>query len=75
MCETLLVVLYDASEEACAVITYIYVTSTDGCVICHLVIAKTRLVPLRLISIPRGGVDGMPTSNQTREDSMSGVRV
>ena len=54
MCEKLLIVFCDASEEACAAVAYTRTTSTDGDVVCNLVIAKTRLMPLKPISIPRG---------------------
>ncbi|XP_032228574.2 uncharacterized protein LOC116612041 [Nematostella vectensis] len=49
-----LVVFCDASEEACAAAAYVRATSTVGEVTCYLVIAKTRLMPLKPISIPRG---------------------
>ena len=42
------------SEEACAAAAYTRTISTDGDVVCHLVIAKTCLMPLKPISIPRG---------------------
>ena len=45
MCEKLLIVFCDASEEACAAAAYTRTTSTDGDVVCHLVIAKTRMMP------------------------------
>ncbi|CAB4013343.1 Hypothetical predicted protein [Paramuricea clavata] len=51
-----LVVFCDASEDACAAVAYMRAVLVDGEVICHLVMAKTRLVPLKTISIPRGGL-------------------
>ena len=45
MCEKLLIVFCDASEEACAAAAYTRTTSTDGDVVCHLVIAKTHIMP------------------------------
>ena len=50
----LLVVFCDASEDACAAAVYMRTKSTSGDIVCHLVIAKTRLMPLKAISIPRG---------------------
>ena len=49
-----LVVFCDASEDACAAVAYMRAVLVDGEVICHLVMAKTRLMPLKMISIPRG---------------------
>jgi hypothetical protein len=53
-----LVVFCDASEDACAAVAYMRAVLVDGEVICHLVMAKTRLMPLKMISIPRGELMG-----------------
>ena len=56
--EKKLVLFCDASEVACAAAAYIRATLTDGEVVCHLLMAKTRLMPLKTISIPRGELMG-----------------
>jgi hypothetical protein len=53
-----LVVFCDASEVACAAVAYMHAVLVDGDVICHLVMAKTHLMPLKTISIPRGELIG-----------------
>jgi hypothetical protein len=42
-----LVVFCDASEDACAAVAYMRAVLVDGEVICHLVMTKTRLMPLK----------------------------
>ena len=42
-----LVVFCDASEDACAAVAYMRAVLVDGEVICHLDMAKTRLMPLK----------------------------
>ena len=49
-----LVVFCDASEVAYAAAAFIRATSTEGDYVCHLVMSKTRLMPLKTVSIPRG---------------------
>ncbi|CAB4024185.1 Hypothetical predicted protein [Paramuricea clavata] len=53
-----LVVFCDASEDACAAVAYMRAVLVDCEVIYHLVMAKTRLMPLKTISIPRGELMG-----------------
>ena len=53
-----LVVFCDASEDAYAAVAYMRAVLMDGEVICHLIMAKTRLKPLKTISIPRGELMG-----------------
>ncbi len=53
-----LVVFCDASEDACTAVAYMRAVLVNGEVICHLVMAKTRLMPLKMISIPRGELMG-----------------
>ena len=49
-----LIVFCDASEDACAAVAYARAVSRDAVAVCHLVMAKTRLMPLKTLSIPRG---------------------
>ena len=51
-------VFCDPSKDACAAVAYMRAVLVDGEVVCHLVMAKTRLMPLRTISIPRGELMG-----------------
>ena len=53
-----LVVFCDASKDAYAAVAYMRVVLMDGEVICHFIMAKTRLMPLKTISIPRGELMG-----------------
>ena len=53
-----LVLFCDASEVACAAAAYMCAASTDGETVCHLLMAKTRPMPLKTISIPRGELVG-----------------
>ena len=43
----------DASEHAFAAVVYLRATYEDGSVSCRLVVAKTRVAPLKTVSIPR----------------------
>ncbi|XP_058817784.1 uncharacterized protein LOC131681093 [Topomyia yanbarensis] len=43
----------DASEEACSCVAYFRFTTTDGAVTCAMVMAKTKVAPLKPLSIPR----------------------
>ena len=56
--EKKLILFCDASEVACATAAYMRATSTDGETVCHLLMAKTCLMPLKTISIPRGELMG-----------------
>ena len=53
-----LVVFCDASEDAYAAVAFMRAALMDGEVICHLIMAKTRLMSLKTISIPRGELMG-----------------
>lgn len=46
---TELIVFSDASEDTCAAAAYL--RATDGETVCHLLMAKTRLMPSKTISI------------------------
>ena len=43
----------DASEVAYGVVSYLRVVTTDGCVSCTLVMAKSRLAPIKKLTVPR----------------------
>ena len=43
----------DASESACAAAVYLRATYEDGSTSCQLVVAKTRVTPIKTVSIPR----------------------
>ena len=43
----------DASEAACAAAVYIRATYADGSITCRLVVAKTRVAPIKTLTIPR----------------------
>ena len=43
----------DASEAACAAVVYIRATYEDGSISCRLVVAKTRVTPIKTVTIPR----------------------
>ena len=43
----------DASEAAYAAAVYLRATYSDGSISCRLVVAKTRVAPLKTVSIPR----------------------
>ena len=49
-----LIVFRDVSEVAYAAAAFIRAKSTDGDYVCHLIMSKTRLMPLKAVSIPRG---------------------
>ena len=53
-----LVVFCDASEDAYAAVAYMCAVLMDGEIVCHLIMAKTRLMPFKTISIPRGELMG-----------------
>ena len=53
-----LVLSCDASEDACAAVAYMRAVSTDGGIVCHLVMAKTRLMLLKTLSVPQGQLMG-----------------
>ena len=53
-----LVVFCDASEDAYAAFAHMRAVLMDGEVICHLIMAKTRLMPLKTFSIPRDELMG-----------------
>ena len=43
----------DASEAACAAAVYIRATYDDGTTSCRLVVAKTRVTPIKTVTMPR----------------------
>ena len=43
----------DASEAACAAVVYLRATYEDGSTSCRLVVAKTRVAPIKTVTIPR----------------------
>ena len=43
----------DASEVTYIVVSYLRVVTTDGCVSCTLVMAKSRLAPIKKLTVPR----------------------
>ncbi|CAB4017035.1 Hypothetical predicted protein [Paramuricea clavata] len=63
-----LVVFCDASEDACAAVAYTRAVLVDGEVICHLVMAKTHLMSLKTISIPRGELMGCQLAVPSRKN-------
>ncbi|CAB4018850.1 Hypothetical predicted protein [Paramuricea clavata] len=48
------IVFCDASEITYAAAAFIRARSTDGDYVCHLIMSKTRLMPLKAVSIPCG---------------------
>ncbi|XP_041455129.1 uncharacterized protein LOC121407938 [Lytechinus variegatus] len=58
----------DASEVAYGAMTYLMMTSEDGQVHCSLLMAKTRLAPLKKSTIPR--LELMAATLATRMDTM-----
>ncbi|XP_072171694.1 uncharacterized protein [Diadema setosum] len=58
----------DASERAYGVASYLRVTSQEGKVYCSLVMARTRLTPLKRVTIPR--LELMAATLAVRVDSM-----
>ena len=48
-----LVVFGDASEDSCVAAAYLRATSTESETVCHLLMAKMRLMLLKTIYIPR----------------------
>ena len=48
-----LVVFVDASEDSCVAAAYMRGTSTESETVCHLLMAKMRLMLLKTIYIPR----------------------
>ncbi|XP_072178274.1 uncharacterized protein [Diadema setosum] len=58
----------DASERAYGVASYLRVTNQEGKVYCSLVMARTRLTPLKRVTIPR--LELMAATLAVRVDSM-----